>query len=150
LDIVDKNRFLIELSESRQIAFGKISFEKQDEAQRVFSAIWELESEVNNGGFDQYFRNSDSAVIAHAPNALCAIGAGSCAKIVEQAIQVIAPLPKTKATRCKALDELSDDAQKRLEDMDAEFLKYPDNLTDLLFEFVRLHPETFGPVSHKK
>jgi hypothetical protein len=55
-----KDAFLIELSESDRTSFGKVAFEKQDEIQRVFSAIWALESEVNNGGFDQYFRNSDS------------------------------------------------------------------------------------------
>ena len=112
----------------------------------MFSAIWELESQVNNGGFDQFFRNSESLVRGVAPAALRTIGASSCAAIVDGAIQLIAPLPATQDRRCEALDALGDEGQERLETLDSEFLAYPDNLTDLLFEFVRQRPETFGSV----
>ena len=141
---MDKNAFLIELSESERTDFGRVDFETQNEVQRVFSAIWELESQVNNGGFDQYFRNSDSDIIAHAPTALRAIGASSCAGIVERAIEVISPLQTTQEGRYGALDELGDEAQDRLAALDSEFYKYPDNLTELLFGFVSRHPEAFG------
>src|SRR5687767_8733937 len=96
---MDKNGFLIDLSESERTNFGKVDFDKQPEAQRVFSAVWQLESEVNNGGFEQYFRNSDSDVIGFAPAALTAIGANACAKIVEAAIKLISPLPPTEKQR---------------------------------------------------
>ena len=59
---MDKNAFLITLSESERTAFGKTEFAAQLEPQKVFSAIWELESEVNNGGFDQFFRNGRAAI----------------------------------------------------------------------------------------
>jgi hypothetical protein len=60
---MDKNRFLIELSESERTAFGRIEFAAQPEPQKVFSAIWQLESLVNNDGFDGYIRFTDSDVI---------------------------------------------------------------------------------------
>ena len=60
---MDKNHYLIELSEGERTDFGRVDFEEQPEPQKVFSAIWELESEVNNGGFDQYFRNIGSGTL---------------------------------------------------------------------------------------
>ena len=103
---MDKNLYLIELSESQQTDFGRVAFDEQPESQKTFSAIWELESQVNNGGFDQYFRNCDTAEIAYAPTALRAIGASSCANIVERAIDVSAPLAPTREHRSSALDAL--------------------------------------------
>jgi hypothetical protein len=101
---------------------------------------------VNNGGFDQYFRNSDSDIIAFAPAALKAIGANACAKIVEAAIKVISPLPSTEKTRCAALNALGQKEQEKLESLDSKFLEYPDSLTDLLFVYVAKHPEAFGSI----
>lgn len=110
---MDKNSFLINLAESERIDSGRIAFAAQSEAQKTFSAIWELEAQVNNGGFDLYFRNSDSDIIAYAPVALRTIGASSCAEVVERAIRVIAPLPPTQAGRYEALDVAGADGQDR-------------------------------------
>jgi hypothetical protein len=51
---MNKNQILINLSESKQTGFGKQEFAEQSFPQKVFSAIWAVESEVNNGGFSQY------------------------------------------------------------------------------------------------
>ena len=143
---MDKNGFLIDLSESEWTDFGRVEFSAQPEPQKVFSAIWKLESDVNNGGFDQYFLNSESDVIAHAPIALRAIGVSSCAEIVEKAIQVIAPLAPTEIGRYESLDDAGDEGQERLDMLDAEFFAYPNDLTELLFEFASQRAETFGPM----
>jgi hypothetical protein len=137
---------LISLSERFCNALGDVAFTDQAEPHKVFSAIWDLESEVNNGGFDQYFRNIDSDVIGYAPGALRAIGAAACAGIVERAIEVIAPLPATQELRCRALDSQGESGEEQLAALDAGFIAYPDNLTELLFEHVRRHADTFGPV----
>ena len=52
---MNKNELLIVLSESKRTDFGRVEFANQADEQKTFSAIWELESEVNNGGFEQYF-----------------------------------------------------------------------------------------------
>ena len=140
---MDKNGLLIDLSESDRTDFGRIDFAKQSDAQKTFSAIWELESQVNNGGFDQYFRNSDSDIIAHAPKALREIGATACAAIVESAIQVIVPIPDDSDARCHALDAAGEDGEALLEKLDSKFYAYPDNLTELLFAFVARNPNEF-------
>jgi hypothetical protein len=57
---MNKNEILINLSESKNTKFGKEDFVSQSPPQKVFSAIWSAESEVNNGGFWQYFINSSA------------------------------------------------------------------------------------------
>src|SRR6266699_3676307 len=123
---VDKNAFLIDLSESTRTDFGRINFEKQSEAHKVFSAIWELESQVNNGGFRQYFWNSDSDIISFAPVALNAIGATVCANIVERAIGIISPVPPTEDERRAVVDALDASEREDLESLNGEFFEYPD------------------------
>jgi len=143
---MDKNSFLIDLSESERTDLWRVDFEEQSEPQKVFSSVWELESEVNNGGFDQYFRNGEIESISYAPTALQAIGAVTCAGIAERAIGTLAPLPQTEPGRIDVLDSLTEDSQAKLAALDAEFLSYPDNLTELLFEYVSKHPDAFGAI----
>lgn len=143
---MDKNRFLIHLSESKRTDFGKVDFATQPEAQRVFSAICELESQVNNGGFDQYFCNADSDTIAFAPAALKAIGAENCAHMVEAALKILSPLPSTRMKRSAALDALGKQEKETLEALTSKFLEYPDDLTKLLFAYVATNPQAFGPI----
>src|SRR5437660_149650 len=123
---MDKNTYLIRLSESEHTDFGQIAFDKQPEVQQVFSAVWELESQVNNGGFDQYFRNSDTNIIAFAPAALKKIEAKACAEIVEASIMLISPLPDSREKRGAALDALSETQRTTLEALDSKFFAYPD------------------------
>ena len=143
---MDRNAFLIALSEGERTEFGRIAFARQESSQKVFSAIWELESQVNNGGFDQYLRFSDADIIAHAPAALHSVGAVACEGIVRRALQTLDPLPSTQEARSDALDALADEDVARLEALDQEFFAYPDDLTALLFEYVRQRPSVFGPI----
>jgi hypothetical protein len=145
---MNKNVFLVDLSESERTDFGRIDFSKQSEAQRVFSAIWALESQVNNGGFVQYFGSDDGDTANFAPTALRQIGALRCASIVEQALRAVSakPLPDSQEARQQALEATGKAANAKLDKLDEQFLAYPDNLTDLLFDFVSAHPKVFGVV----
>ncbi|HEV2495049.1 MAG TPA: DMP19 family protein [Terriglobia bacterium] len=145
---MDKNRFLIELSESKRTDFGKVGFAGQSEEQKVFSAIWTLESEINNGGIKQYFENDGGETVGFAAAALKRIGANQCAGIVERAVSTICAgsVPSDAHGWEKLIAGMSDETGEILEGLDSEFYRYPDNLTELLFEFVRKHPEVFGPV----
>lgn len=143
---MNKNRILIDLSESKKTAFGKQEFAKQSFQQKVFSAIWALESEVNNGGFSQYCLNSSAESVSFVVEALETIGAPKTASICIRAIATAFPygLPTTvEAIRSVAAD-FSDEILKKLEPLDQEFVAYPHNLTDLLFAYVSEHPEEFG------
>jgi hypothetical protein len=145
---MNKKAFLIELSESDRTLFGRVDFGDQSKEQQVFSAIWELESLVNNGGFDQYFCSADGYTANCVAAALQRIGATKCADIVNRALRVVSPepLPEDQAARQEIVEALGDAAQDALESLDQEFFVYPDNLTELLFLFVGSHPEVFGSV----
>ncbi len=144
---MDKNSFLIELSESERTDFGRVDFASQSPEQRVFSAIWALESQVNNGGFAQYFVSEDGETATSAPAALREIGASSCADIVVRALSAVAPTkgwPASRAEREALIESLPSAAIEELEALDAEFFSYPDNLTELLYAYVAKHPSVFG------
>jgi hypothetical protein len=47
---VDKSRILIQLSESSRSQHGKVAYDEQSKPPQVFSAVWGLEAQVNNGG----------------------------------------------------------------------------------------------------
>lgn len=128
---MDKTLYLIELFESPHTAYGRVDFSAQPLPQRVFSAIWALESQVNNNGFAQFVAREDAALVAFAPEALRSIGALRCAEIVARATSVAAAPADTG--RAAALDEL-----------DGQFYTYPDDLAELLYRFVQAHPASFG------
>jgi hypothetical protein len=141
-----KNHILIGLSESPHTKFGKEDFASQSVPQKVFSALWEVESEVNNGGFAQYFAN-DSAESAHfVVEALRMIDAPKTADICQSAIAAAFPagLPESEEAIRSAAADFSDEVLEKLEPLDQEFFSYPHNLTDLLFAYVSRHPEEFG------
>jgi hypothetical protein len=143
VQVMDKNAYLIDLSET---VLG-LDFKDQSDIHKVFTAIWALEAEVNNGGFSQYFWNSAGSTANFAPGALRRIGASACANIVERALHAVSPrpLPEDDDARSALVDNLGDEANARLELLDSEFFAYPDNLTTLLFDFVCAHAEEFGP-----
>jgi hypothetical protein len=141
-----KNNILISLSESDKTRFGKQDFESQSTPQRVFSSIWALESEVNNGGFSQYFLNDSCTTAAFVAEALETIGAPRTADICRRAIITAFPagLPETSERISTAAADFSDDVLKQLGTLDNEFFAYPHDLTELLFAYVSKHPEEFG------
>ncbi len=143
---MDKNSILIDLSESEKTKFGKEEFAAQSTPQKVFSAIWAVESEVNNGGFAQYFQNESCETAAFVVKALDAIGASQTADICRRAIEAAFPqgLPPSPALIASAAGNFSDETLARLEALDGEFMEYPHDLTELLFAFVSKHPEEFG------
>jgi len=142
----NKNNILISLSESDKTQFGKKDVATQSTPQRVFSSIWALESEVNNGGFSQYFLNDSSETAAFVAEALDTIGAPRTADVCRRAIGTAFPagLPASAEAISTAAADFSDDVLEQLQALDNEFFAYPHNLTDLLFAYVSKHPEEFG------
>jgi hypothetical protein len=134
----DKNKQLCALSENPAAQFWKVSYQELTAAEKVFVSIWELEAEVNNGGFDQYFLNSSGDNAGHCVSALEKIGAFNFAALVKQAVSVFenSTPPDDPEIRQPLVVNFSDEQKKFLNELDQKFFKYPDNLTDLLFDFV--------------
>ena len=105
-----------------------------------------MESEVNNGGFSQYFFNSSNESAGFVAEALETVGAPNTADICRRAIEAGFPagLPNSKQAIRSAAVDFSDEVLGKLEQLDQEFYSYPHNLTDLLFNYVSMHPEEFG------
>jgi hypothetical protein len=145
---MDKNRLLIELSESPRSQFGKVEYEKQSKIQRVFSAIWGLEAQVSNGGFQQYFQSSDGEAAADAADALRTIRAIRTASIVGEAVRMFpgGPPPRNLESRRQLLSSAPAGVMAAWSRLDERFVACPDNLTELLYAFVKANPEEFGPL----
>jgi hypothetical protein len=143
---MDKNHILINLCESDKTKCWKEDFSIQSIPQKVFSAIWAVEAEVNNGGFSQYFVNSSCETASFVVEALNTIGAPKTANICKRAIASAFPagLPPTPEDISSSAANFSDEILEKLETLDGEFFAYPHNLTDLLFAYVSKHPEEFG------
>jgi hypothetical protein len=141
--MIDKNIALIELSENPATRLWTLDFDDLSLPEQVFCSIWELESQVNNGGFDQYYFNSSGDTAFAVESALRTIGAHHCADIVRRANSMFeggAP-PRDRLARQAAWDAISDDSKDRLDDLDHEFFQYPDDLTSLLYDYVVSHRE---------
>src|ERR1022692_4395707 len=121
-----KNEILINLSESERTKFGKEEFALQTLPQKVFSAIWAVESEVNNGGFSQYFLNDSAESAPFIVEALETIGAPKTADICKRAIVAAFPggMPQAPETIRSLAADFSDEILESLEPLDQEFFAY--------------------------
>ena len=148
MNSLDKSAVLIDLSESDRTDCGRRDFAEQSLPQRVFSSIWALEAEVNNGGFSQYFFNSSSDSVAFVVEALTSIGAPLTAELCKRAIESGFPtgLPPTPEEISLAAADFDDDIHSKLKCLDSNFFAYPNDLTTLLFDYVSSHPEVFGEI----
>jgi hypothetical protein len=75
----------------RQDEIRQRRFHRAIGAAKVFSSIWAVESEVNNGGFSQYFLNSSSETAGFVVEALETIDAPRTADICRRAIAAAFP-----------------------------------------------------------
>jgi hypothetical protein len=102
--------------------------------EQVFAAVWSLEGEVNNGGFDQYFFNSAGDHAAAAKIALVSIGALRTAAVLAQAMALFGSSgpSEDQSTRQEQLEVLAEASDEPFESLDQEFLRYPEDLSELL------------------
>ena len=104
-----------------------------------------LESEVNNGGFIQFFDNAGGAFADEIVPAFKRIGARKTASICKKALQTLGQgLPKDWEERRALLDRIVDDrVGELLEACDEAFYEYPDDLEALNAAYVRKNAKHF-------
>ena len=138
-------RFLIDLSE--RCRCWHVDFEELTDPERVFLCIWELEAQVNNGGFDQYFLNSSGRLLPYVVDALTTIGAIKMASIVQIAIDTAGRgIPwEHDAGRQDRVIAFSQEVEDKLNALSEQFFAYPEDLTALLHSYVSRHKTEFGP-----
>lgn len=96
--------------------------------ERLLVALGSLRTELNNGGFDQYFFNSSGDLVLTALEAARAGEADDLADLLGRALEVLnCEDPSARERRQESLETLEDDA---FEGLDEEYLAL-ENSTDL-------------------
>ena len=135
----DAEQYLFSIVEGIQAKENDLGFAALSEREKTFAAVWGLEAEVNNGGFNQYFSNSAGDHCREAVTALQAIGAHHTSKLVEEAIAVFGSSGPSRdwETRQEQVDELDEQALAVLESLDEQFYRYEDDLSGLLARYMQ-------------
>lgn len=124
------------------------AMENINEYERVYYIVQELEGEVNNGGFAQYFYNPSGNFAGETVNAFIQIGALKTAEICKKALSAFkAELPADSTAREEMLDNLDWDGiggvNDILDECDHSFYAYEDDLHSLCLAYITNHKDDF-------
>ena len=107
--------------------------------ERRLLAVYWVEAEVNNGGFDQYFYNSagDNAELALA--GLRDMGAVAATGLLERAMAVFpaGKPPRDRFKRQEAMRQIEAQSKTVWEKCDSEFYKLTERLSDLSLAYAK-------------
>jgi hypothetical protein len=112
------------------------------EAERLVVGVEELEREVNNGGYSQFFTNSSYKVVPFIVGYLWQIGADVAATITQQAIDALGlPPPLDPAAVRQFVEEQfeEDDSAvlSTLDALDRRYYEEVDDISGLLLSFIK-------------
>jgi hypothetical protein len=134
-----RDLIVIEIDEylNRKSDYGE-KIDKLNSSQKTFLFVENLEREINNGGFSQFYFNSSGDFSQETMNALLEIGAVKTAKIVKRANSEFKTeiVPKDRTERQNQLELIEKNAQETWNKCDSDFYEYQDDLTGLLIAFV--------------
>ncbi len=101
--------------------------------------IEELEQEVNNGGFNQFFFNTAGDYTFEILKALDEIGSTKFLDILEKAIDVFPDrnIPKEMELRREILEQIEDTADPIWNELDMEFYKYEEDIHKLMVDYIK-------------
>ncbi len=145
-----KNTWLVDFSE--KIHAWRYEFDELSQPEKVFRAVWKVEAEVNNGGFNQFYANSSGDTARFTDEALEAIGAPIMADIVRRSRAVFqnGDVPTNWEQRQEVVLEFSAEQEALLTDLDGEFYAYPEDLTELLYAYVQANLPAIRGASEMK
>ncbi|WP_405396454.1 DMP19 family protein [Maribacter sp. Asnod2-G09] len=127
--------------------------EKLNSSQRVLLIIENLEREINNGGFDQFYWNSSGDYAMETINALKQIGANKTAEIVKKANDKFPNgiVPENRDKRGEILEKISEESSEYWNNLDTKFYAPNkeigkmeiDNIPSLLIDFIKENKSDF-------
>jgi hypothetical protein len=118
-------------------ALGSKSKAELSGAELVVLAIEALEREVNNGGYEQFFRNSSREFTTVIVPSLQSIGCPNVAAITADAISALALPEKFDADVVERVaSTLSADRRDALEQCDSRYFKNDENIEQRLFSYI--------------
>ncbi|MDQ2087028.1 DMP19 family protein [Herbivorax sp. ANBcel31] len=100
--------------------------------------IEELENEVNNGGFNQFFFNTAGDYTFEILKALNEIGSLKFSGILEKAIDVFPArdIPEEMELRREVLEQIEEKANPIWNELDMEFYKYEEDIHKLMVDYI--------------
>ena len=147
--IEEKENFIVEMDQyiAKKCEYGD-KMEVLNDEQRVFYITQALEMEVNNGGFSQFFFNSDGCFSNELVASFEKIGAMKTAEICKKAISIYGDkVPTDRDERETVLTTDDENEEERIEtilnECDVEFFKYEDDLVELNYQFIISNKESF-------
>ena len=104
-----------------------------------------FERELNNGGFDQYFRNAAGAHAAGTLHSLKAIGAEKTMSLLQAAMDLFpgGEVPQDHDERLEVVGSIEDQVEHQWEGLESEFFAYEDDLNKLNLAFIKAHRDSF-------
>ena len=142
----DQNGSIIELDNfiGELCSYGD-DVDKLTEPQRLFYLNQNLEREINNGGFNQYFINSSGDFAHQTIQSLNAIGAKITADILQKAIDQFPDkqVPRDRDERIDAVEQIEQMANEVWDELDQKFYEYKDDLNSLNLDYIKKHPGDF-------
>ena len=129
---------------NKKCAHGE-KIDKLNESQKILWIIENLEREINNGGFHQFYWNSSGNYANETIDALIQIGAEKTAEIVKKANSEFknGSVPKDRVKRHNELQLIRNKAEENWNNLDSEFYEYNDDLTEMLIVFVLKNKSDF-------
>ena len=108
------------------------------ENERIVKHVCLLESEVNNGGFDQYFFNSAGNYALQTMDLLRRIGSKGTLALLTQAIEAFGlnPPSSDRETRWAQMDMLPEAASDEWDRLNREFYNSTESLADLVVNYI--------------
>jgi len=125
-------------------AFGRLYDELSPEQKTVYCTQI-FETEVNNGGIEQYFLNSYGDRAEFTVRALRVIGAEKTALILESALSALDAerFPEIRSERLLAIQAASPNVSEFWETLDQEFYKYTEDLNLLNWRYIVANRDCF-------
>jgi hypothetical protein len=145
LAMTDDTEFAIAMSDLVFAREATVGYQQLTAAERVVFCLDQLEREVNNGGFEQFFENSSGDHALDTIEALRTLGATATAALVAEAVRVFPQgRPATdRAERQRQVARLDEQARATLDRLDGAFYDSPESLVALERRYVRDHQDQF-------
>ena len=146
----NKNEFINNMSLyiAEKCSYGD-EMDNLNDAQRVFRITQTLEMEVNNGGFSQFFFNTDGMFVNELASSFEKIGAMKTAEICKKAVGIFGnafPIDMDKIQEVLNTDdeETEEKNAQLLNECDMAFYGYEEDLEELNYQFIMKNKEAFS------
>ena len=115
-----------------------VGYDALSDQERDLATLWQVEAEVNNGGFLHYYSGSAGDLAFHAPQALARVGATGKAAIVGTANALFGPVgpPRNRKERLAIIKGLSAEALIAIDDLEKSYYDDSADVDELVENYV--------------